>query len=384
MQAVTELTNDELMFQKEIARFSRETLSERVMRMDEKQELDEDLIPLFFEMGLMGIEVPESFGGSGGSFFMSCLAVEEVSKVDPSVGVFIDVQNTLINNIFLKWADKDQQERYFPKLCTNKVGAFCLTEANSGSDAFALESTAVDKGDYWQLNGKKIFITNAKEAEIFIVFANAAPESGYKGITAFIVEKSQDGLSLGKKEDKLGIRASSTCEVILDDVKVPKINLLGEFGKGYKIAIETLNEGRIGIAAQMLGLAQGAWSGAFKYAQERSQFGQSLAKFQSVQFELARLSALIESAKLLVYNAARLQGAKKPFAKEAAMAKFLCSDIAETVASSALEVYGGYGFIKEFPAEKFYRDVKIGKLYEGTSNLQLQTIYKLIEKESLQ
>ncbi len=312
---------------------------------------------------------------------MSCLAIEELSKIDPSVGVFVDVQNTLVNNIFLHWANEEQKTRFFPRLCSRDVGAFCLTEASSGSDAFALKTRAIKEGSAWRLEGKKIFITNAKEASIYVVFANVDPSQGYKGITAFVVERNSPGFSIGKKEVKLGIRASSTCEVILDGVKVPAENMLGELGKGYKIAIETLNEGRIGIAAQMLGLAQGAFAGAMKYAQERSQFGKMLNQFQGVQFQLARFATQIESARLLVYNAARMKDLGLPFTKEAAMAKYMVSEIAEQVASGCLEVYGGYGFIKEFPAEKYYRDVKIGKLYEGTSNLQLQTIFKLLEKE---
>ena len=383
MQALTHLTEDELLFRQEIAKFAESSIRPRVEAMDKNAKLDPELVRECFELGLMGIEVPETYGGSGSTFFMSCLAIEEISKVDASVGVFVDVQNTLVNNIFLNWANEAQQKTWFPKLAGEKVGAFCLTEAGSGSDAFALRATAEDKGDHWLLNGKKIFITNALEAEVYVVFATINPEAGYKGITAFLVEKSMSGFSIGKKEDKLGIRASSTCEVILEDLKLPKENVIGEIGKGYKIAIETLNEGRIGIASQMLGLAQGAFAGAFQYAEERSQFGKNLNQFQSIQFQLAKMAVDIESAKLLVYNAARLKDAKKPFAREAAIAKYAASDIAERIASSALEVYGRYGFIKEFPAEKYYRDVKIGKLYEGTSNLQLQTIYKSLAKELL-
>jgi alkylation response protein AidB-like acyl-CoA dehydrogenase len=318
-------------------------------------------------------------GGAGGSFFMAILAIEELSKVDPSVGVLVDVQNTLVNNIFLRFATDAQKKKYGPMLAGSKVGCYCLTEPNSGSDAFAMKARAYDEGSHWRLEGKKIFITNAKEAEIFIVFANANPEKGYKGITAFIVEKGTPGLSLGKKEVKLGIRASSTCEVLLDNVKIPKENLMGEYGKGYKIAIETLNEGRIGIAAQMLGLAQGAFDGALKYSKEREQFGKQLAEFQGIQFQISEMATEIEAARLMVYNAARLKDAGLPFVKEAAMAKYFVSDVAERVASKALEIYGGYGFIKEFPAEKFYRDAKIGKLYEGTSNMQLSTIFKLLD-----
>ncbi len=381
MQPLTRLSDDEILFKKEIAKFARTHIAPKVTKMDEEEHLEQSVIDACFEMGLMGIDVPEKYGGSGGSFFLSCLAIEEISKVDPAVGVFVDVQNTLVNNIFQKWANEAQKQKYFPLLSTKKVGAFCLTETESGSDAFALRTKATQKGDGWVLEGKKIFITNAKEAEIFIVFANVNLDVGYKGITAFIVEKGSPGFSLGKKEVKLGIRASSTCEVLFDKVFVPAAQILGEVGKGYKVAIETLNEGRIGIAAQMLGLAQGAFRGAFNYAKQRSQFGKTLNQFQAIQFQLARMATEIEAARLLVYNAARLKDLSEPFTKEAAMAKYLTSEIAEKVASLSLEVYGGYGFIKEFPAEKFYRDVKIGKLYEGTSNLQLQTIFKLLEKD---
>jgi len=377
--ALTTLDEDELLFKQEIEKFAHSQIGPKVLEMDEAECFDPELLKQFFELGLMGIEIPADMGGSGGSFFMACLAVEALSKVDPSAGVLVDVQNTLVNNIFLSWANKEQQQKYFPRLATSEVGCYCLTEANSGSDAFAMKSTAEDKGDHWLLNGKKIFITNAKEGSIYIVFANINPEAGYKGITGFIVEKDMPGFSIGKKETKLGIRASSTCEVLLDNVKVPKENVLGEAGKGYKIAIETLNEGRIGIAAQMLGLAEGAFAGALKYASEREQFGRSLDKFQAIQFQLSELAIQIESAKLMVYNAARKKDAGEVFVKEAAMAKYHVSQVAEHVASQSLEIYGGYGFIKEFPAEKFYRDAKIGKLYEGTSNMQLQTIFKLLE-----
>jgi alkylation response protein AidB-like acyl-CoA dehydrogenase len=347
--------------------------------MDETETMDPGLIKQLFEFGLMGIELPEQYGGSGGSFFMAILAIEALAKVDPSVSVLVDVQNTLVNNIFLRWGTEAQKAKYAPLLASQKVGSYCLTEPNSGSDAFAMKARAYDEGSHWRLEGKKIFITNAKEADIFVVFANAAPEKGYKGITAFVVERGTPGFAVGKKEVKLGIRASSTCEVILENVKIPKENLVGEYGKGYKIAIETLNEGRIGIAAQMLGLAQGALDGALKYAKEREQFGKSLSEFQGIQFQLAEMATEVEAARLMVYNAARLKDAGLPFVKEAAMAKYFVAEIAEKVASKSLEIYGGYGFIKEFPAEKFYRDAKIGKLYEGTSNMQLQTIFKLLE-----
>lgn len=378
---LTKLSDDELMFRDEIEKFARTHISPKVLEMDEKEHMDPALIQQLYEMGLMGIEIPEEFGGAGGSFFMSILAIEALGKVDPSVSVLCDVQNTLVNNIFLRWGNEAQKKRYLPQLASSKVGSYCLTEPNSGSDAFALTSRAYDEGDHWRLEGKKIFITNAKEAEIFVVFANVDPSAGYKGITAFVIDRDTPGFAIGKKEVKLGIRASSTCEVLLENVKIPKDQVIGEVGKGYKIAIETLNEGRIGIAAQMLGLADGALQGAFKYADEREQFGKPIKKFQGIQFQLADMAVQLEAARLLVYNAARLKDAGLPFVKEAAMAKYFASDVAEKVASRALEVYGGYGFIKEFPAEKFYRDAKIGKLYEGTSNMQLQTIFRILDKE---
>jgi alkylation response protein AidB-like acyl-CoA dehydrogenase len=379
--SLTSISENEKLFKQEIERFAKAKIAPLVESMDEREEINRDLLPELFEMGLMGIEVPSKFGGSDGSFFMACLAVEAISMVDPAIGVLVDVQNTLVNNIFKRWASPAQQEKYFPQLATKKVGAYCLTEANSGSDAFALKTKATEDGDHYILEGKKIFITNAKEAEIFCVFTNANPSAGYKGITAFIVERDMPGFSIGKKEKKLGIRASSTCEVILDKVKVPKSNILGEVGIGYKIAIETLNEGRIGIAAQMLGLAQGAFNAAFKYARERSQFGKVINQFQGIQFQLAEMAIDIETARLSMYNAARKKDAGEDFLKEAAITKYHCSQVAERVASLSLEIFGGYGFIKEFPAEKFYRDAKIGKLYEGTSNMQLQTIFKAYEKE---
>ncbi|MBC7658295.1 MAG: acyl-CoA dehydrogenase [Chitinophagaceae bacterium] len=378
---LTRLSDDEKMFQSEVEKFALQTIKPKVLHMDETETMDPEIVKQLFAFGLMGIELPEEFGGSGGSFMMAVLAIEAISKVDPSVSVLCDVQNTLVNNIFLRWATPAQKAKYLPMLATSKVGSYCLTEANSGSDAFAMKCRAHDEGTHYRLDGKKIFITNAKEADIFIVFANVNPELGYKGITGFIVERGTPGFSIGKKEVKLGIRASSTCEVICDNVKIPKENLIGEYGKGYKIAIETLNEGRIGIAAQMLGLAQGAFDGALKYASEREQFGKSLNDFQGIQFQLAEMATEIEAARLMVYNAARLKDAGEDFIKEAAMAKFFVSEVAERVASKSLEVYGGYGFIKEFPAEKFYRDAKIGKLYEGTSNMQLQTIFKLLQSK---
>lgn len=375
------LSNDEQLFFDEVEKFARTAIGPKVLEMDEKEKLDPAVLSQMFELGLMGIEVPSEYGGAEGTFMMAILAIQALSRVDPSVSVICDVQNTLVNNIFNTWGTAAHKKKYFPQLASNTVGSYCLTEANSGSDAFAMKARAFDEGTHWRLNGKKIFITNAQEAGIFVVFANINPELGYKGITAFIVEKDMPGFSVGKKEMKLGIRASSTCEVLLDDVKVPKENVIGEVGKGYKIAIETLNEGRIGIAAQMLGLAEGALDGALKYARQREQFGKALRDFQGIQMQLAEMAAKIESAKLMVYNAARLKDAGLPFIKEAAMAKYWVSQVAEEVASRALEVYGGYGFIKEFPAEKFYRDAKIGKLYEGTSNMQLMTIFKLIDKD---
>jgi alkylation response protein AidB-like acyl-CoA dehydrogenase len=380
-QPLTLLTNDELLFQREVLKFAQSTIAPRVMEMDEKELMDPGLFGPLFEMGLMGIEVPTDYGGAGGSFTMAILAIEALATIDPSVSVLVDVQNTLVNNIFSRWGSKEQKQKYFPRLTSKDVGSYCLTEPNSGSDAFAMKARAFDEGSHWRLEGKKIFITNANEANIFVVFANVNPEAGYKGITGFIVERGMPGFRIGKKETKLGIRASSTCEVLLEGVKIPKDHVIGEVGKGYKIAIETLNEGRIGIAAQMLGLAQGALDGAMRYARQREQFGKQLREFQGIQFSIAQAATEIEAARLMVYNAARLKDAGRDFIKEAAMAKHYTSAVAERVASEMLEIYGGYGFIKEFPAEKFYRDAKIGKLYEGTTNMQLQTIFKLIDTQ---
>lgn len=378
VQPLTQLSEDEQMLRDATAEFAQQEITPRILEMDEKAALDQDLVKSFFEMGLMGIEIPEEFGGAGGSFFMSIVAIEQISKVDASVGVFMDVQNTLVNNAFLRYGSEDLQQRYLPRLASESVGAYCLSETGSGSDAFALKSTAVKEGNGYRLNGAKLWITNANEADIFIVFANAKPEDGYKGITAFVVERGMEGFSVSKKEDKLGIRASSTCEVRLENVFVPEENILGEFGKGYKVAIETLNEGRIGIGAQMVGLAQGAYEAALDYTQERKQFGKKVSEFQSVQFQLAQMATDIEMARLLVYNAARIKEAGQPFLKEAAMAKYYGSEVAERVASMAVDLFGGNGFVKEYPVEKYYRDAKIGKIYEGTSNMQLQTIAKLI------
>ena len=377
---LTSLTEDEQMLKDAAADFASSAIRPRVEKMDEAAKLDPDLIKQFFEMGLMGIEVPEKYSGAGGTFFMSIVAIEQISSVDASAGVFMDVQNTLVNNAFLRWGSEEIKERFLPVLANEKVGAYCLSEASSGSDAFALKTTATEDGDAYILNGTKLWITNANEADIFLVFVNINPDAGYKGITAFIVERGMEGFSVSKKENKMGIRASSTCEILFEDVRVPKENILGEVGKGYKVAIETLNEGRIGIGAQMIGIAQGAFDAALAYTQERKQFGKSISEFQGVQFQLAKAATGIETARLLVYNAARLKESGKNFLKEAAMAKYHSSEVAESVSSLAIDLFGGYGYVKEYPVEKFYRDSKIGKIYEGTSNMQLQTIAKLLLK----
>lgn len=375
---LTRFNEDETLLRDAAAEFAASSLAPRVQSMERQGRLDPELIREFFEMGLMGIEIPESLQGGGGTFFMSILAIEQISKVDASAGVFMDVQNTLVNNAVLRYGSEELQARFLPELAASKVGAYCLSEASSGSDAFALKAAAEAVDGGFRLNGAKLWITNAAEAEVFIVFANADPSKGYKGITAFMVEGGTPGLSVSKKEDKLGIRASSTCEVLLQDVFVPAENVLGEVGKGYKVAIETLNEGRIGIGAQMVGIAQGALDAAIGYTKERKQFGKAVAEFQAVQFELARMATQIETARLLVYEAARLKEAGQPFLKEAAMAKYHASEVAESVTSKAVDLFGGYGYVKEYPVEKFYRDAKIGKIYEGTSNMQLQTIAKLV------
>jgi butyryl-CoA dehydrogenase/short/branched chain acyl-CoA dehydrogenase len=372
------LTEDENLFRENVRQFADESIRPKVREMDEKAVFEKSLIDQFFQLGLMGIEVPEQYGGAGGSFFEAILAVEEVSKVDPSAGVIIDVQNTLVNNALLRWTTDEQKKRYLPRQAADTVGAYALSEASSGSDAFAMQTRAEKKGSDYVLNGRKLWITNGKEAGVFILFATLDPAAGYKGITAFIVEKSFPGFSVGKKEDKLGIRASSTCELILEDCRVPGNNVLGEVGKGYKIAIETLNEGRIGIGAQMLGLARGAWESALKYSQERTQFGKAIADFQGIQFQLAQMATEIEAVRMMVYNAARMKDAGMNFVKEAAMTKLFASQVAERVSSLAVEIYGGYGFTKDYPVEKFWRDSKIGKIYEGTSNMQLQTIAKMV------
>ena len=373
-----QLTEDETMLKEAAADFAESSIRPLVQEMDEQAKLNPDLIKQFFEMGLMGVEIPEKHSGGGGSFMMAILAIEQISKVDASAGVFMDVQNTLVNNAFINFGSEQIKEKYLPLLANEMVGAYCLSESGSGSDAFALKTSAKKDGDYFILNGAKMWITNAAEAEIFIVFANAKPEEGYRGITAFVVERDTPGFSVSKKENKLGIRASSTCEVLLDDCKVPEENILGEFGKGYKVAMDTLNEGRIGIGAQMIGIAQGALEAALAYVQERKQFGKAISDFQGVQFQLARMATDVETARLLVYNAARTKMAGQNFLKEAAMAKFYSSEVAERVSSMAVDLFGGYGYVKEYPVEKYYRDAKIGKIYEGTTNMQLSTIAKLL------
>ena len=375
---LTTLSEDEQMFRASVREFAEGEIRKRVEAMDEQGYLDPTLIKQCFELGLMGIETPEEFGGAGGSFFQAILAVEELSRVDASVGVFVDVQNTLVNNALLRWGNADLKKKYLPQLASEKVGAYALSEAGSGSDAFAMQTRAVDRGDHLVINGRKLWITNGKEAEIFVLFANANPEAGYRGITAFIVEKKFAGFSIGKKENKLGIRASSTTELILEDCHVPKENVLGEVGKGYKVSIETLNEGRIGIGAQMIGIATGALESALRYTAEREQFGKRINEFQGVQFQLAEMATDLEAARLMVYNAARMKDAGQNFVKEAAMAKLYSSRAAERITSKAIELYGGYGYVKDYPVEKYWRDSKIGAIYEGTSNMQLQTIAKLI------
>ena len=372
------LSEDEQLFRTTIRDFAREAIAPHVRKMDEEQSFTPELLTRLFSLGLMGIEIPEDHGGSGGSFFDSILTVEELSAVDPAVGVLVDVQNTLCVNALLKWGTAEQKKTWLLRMAAGTIASYALSEAGSGSDAFALQTRAMKQDDGYILNGRKLWISNAREAGLFIVFATLDPEAGYKGITAFLVAKDSPGFTVGKKEDKLGIRASSTCELIFDDCHIPASSLLGEEGRGYKIAIETLNEGRIGIGAQMLGLAQGAWDAAARYALERRQFGKPITEFQAVQFSLAGMATEIEGARLMVYNAARLKDAGMSFVKEAAMAKYTASQVAERVASQAVEIFGGYGFVKDYPVEKFYRDAKIGKIYEGTSNMQLATIGKLV------
>jgi len=375
---LTDLSEDERMFRDQVREFAEEKVRPLVSKMDAEAKMPRELIDACFELGIMGIEIPEKHSGAGATFFMSILAVEELARVDASLAVLVDVQNTLVNNALLRWGTEDQRARYFPKLASQWVGAYALSEAGSGSDAFALSCRAVDKGDHYELTGRKLWITSAAEAELFVVMATLDPGRGYKGITSFLVEKSFPGFTVGKREDKLGIRASSTCELVLEGCRVPKENLLGEAGKGYKIAIETLNEGRIGIGAQMVGLAQGSFEHGVKYAQERQQFGKPIAEFQAVQFQLADLATEIEAARLLTYNAARRREAGAPFVKEAAMAKLFASRAAEHVTSKVIEVYGGYGFTREYPVEKYFRDQKVGQIYEGTTNMQLLVIAKQI------
>ena len=375
---LTTLSEEEQLFVSSLGEFAAKEIGPHVAEMDRSGVFKPDLIRRFFEQGFMGIEVPEALGGSGGTFFLSVLAVETLARVDASAAVIVDVQNTLVNNALLRWGTDEQKKNYLPRLATDTVGAYALSEAASGSDAFALETRAVEDGDSYLLNGQKLWTTNGAEAGIFIVFATLDRKLGYKGVTAFLVERESPGFKVGKKEDKLGIRASSTCELILEDCRVPKANVLGPVGKGYKVAIETLNEGRIGIGAQMVGIAQGALDAAIAYSRERKQFGKPVSQFQAIQFQIAHLATDIEAARLMVYNAARLKDSGRSFLKEAAMAKYFASQVAERVASQAIEVFGGYGYSRDYPVEKFLRDAKIGKIYEGTSFMQLQTIAKAL------
>ncbi len=376
MQPLTRLSDEEELFQSTVGQFARERLAPHVRQMDESGVFRKELLDELFELGLMAVDVAEEYGGQGGSFFQSILAIEELAKVDPSAAVIVDVQNTLCNAALQRWGNEDQKRRYLPLLGRDTVGAYALSEAGSGSDAFALTTRAIEDDGAYRITGRKLWITNAAEAGLFLVFANVDPAEGYRGITAFLVDRTSPGLSVAKKEDKLGIRASSTCEVVLDDCHVAKENILGDVGKGYKVAIETLNEGRIGIAAQMTGLAQGALDHALAYSKERKQFGKRIAEFQGVQFDLAEMAVDVEASRLMTYNAARLRDAGLPFVTEAAMAKYFASQVAERVASRAVEVFGGVGFTKDFPVEKLYRDAKIGRIYEGTSNMQRLTIAK--------
>jgi len=377
-QALTILGEEDSMFQASVRKFARERIGPHVLEMDEKGVFREDLWAELFSLGLMAIEIPEEFGGQNGTFFQSILAIEELSRIDPTAGLLVDLQNTLTLNAILRWATPDQKRRYLPRLAKNTVACFALSEASSGSDAFALTTRATEKEDHFSITGRKLWITSAREGGLFVLFATVNPELGHKGVTAFLIERDFPGFQVGRKEDKLGIRASSTCELILDDCRVPKDNVLGEVGKGYKVAIETLNEGRIGIAAQMTGLSQGALDLALAYARERKQFGKPIGDFQGVQFDLAEMAVDVEAARLMTYNAARLKESGKPFVIEAAMCKFFASQVGERVASRAVEVLGGVGFTKEYRVEKFYRDAKIGRIYEGTSNMQRMTIAKQI------
>jgi len=375
---LTQLADDEALFRDSVYEFADREIRPLVREMDEHAKIPRELLNKLFDLGVMGIEIPEGFGGAGATFFHAALAVEAFSRVDPAIGVLVDVQNTLVINAVLRWGTDDVKRKYLPKLASGTVGAYALSEAGSGSDAFAMGTRAVADGDGFAITGRKLWITNGNEADLFIVFANANPAAGYRGITAFLVERGFAGFSVGKKEDKLGIRASSTCELLFESCRVPRANVLGEVGKGYKVAIETLNEGRIGIGAQMIGLAQGALDHAIAYTKERKQFGKAIAEFQAVQHQLARAATELEAARLLVYNAARLRDAGQPFLTEAAMCKIFSSEVAERVTSLAVNLFGGYGFVKDYPVEKLYRDAKIGQIYEGTSNLQLQTIAKQI------
>ncbi|HJR58874.1 MAG TPA: acyl-CoA dehydrogenase family protein [Vicinamibacterales bacterium] len=375
-QPLTVLAEDERIFRDSVREFADAQVRPLVREMDEQAKIPKNLIARLFDLGVMGIEIPESYGGAGGTFFHSVLAVEELSRVDPSIGVLVDVQNTLVINAFSRWGNDDLKKRYLTRMAADTVGAYALSEAGSGSDAFALTTRAKEDGDHFVINGRKLWITNGNEADVFLVFATVNPEAGYRGITAFVVERGMAGFTVGRKEDKLGIRASSTCELILEECRVPKANVLGEIGKGYKTAIETLNEGRIGIGAQMIGLAKGALDATIKYTRERRQFGKAIAEFQAVQHQIARAAVEVEAATLTVYNAARLRDAGRPFLTEAAICKILSSEVAERVSSLAVNLFGGNGFVKEYPVEKFFRDAKIGQIYEGTSNLQLQTIAK--------
>jgi len=372
------LSEEEQMFQTTVRRFARERIGPHVRAMDEAAVFRKDLLHEMFQLGLMGIEIPEAYGGQGGNFFQSILAVEALAAVDPAAAVIVDVQNTIANNILIRWGNEEQKRRYLPQLAGDTVAAFALSEAGSGSDAFAMGSRATRQGDHFLIIGRKLWITNAAEAGVYFLFANANPDAGHRGITCFLVERSFPGFQVGKKEDKLGIRASSTCELILDECRAPAENVLGEIGQGYKIAIQTLNEGRIAIGAQMTGLAQGALDHAIAYAKERRQFGKPIADFQAVQFELAEMATDVEASRLLVYNGARLRDSGLPFVTEAAMAKYFASQVAENVASRAVEIFGGVGFTKDYPVEKLYRDAKIGRIYEGTSNMQKMTIAKQI------
>ena len=375
---LTILSEDERLFYSTVKQFAEEAIAPQVRAMDDEQQFAAGLVGRLFDLGLMSIEIPEELGGAGGTFFDAVLAIEAISTVDPSVAVLVDVHNTLVINALRRWGSPEQQQRWLPRLATGTVGAYALSEAGSGSDAFALQTRAEKVATGFRLNGRKLWISNAREAGLFIVFATLDPAAGYRGITAFLVEKGTAGFTVGRKEDKLGIRASSTCELIFDGCEIAEENLLGELGKGYRIAIETLNEGRIGIGAQMLGLAEGAWGHAARYAKERRQFGKPIAEFQAVQFTLAEMATEVEAAKLMVYNAARLKDAGQPYVREAAMAKLFASQVAERVASQCVEVFGGNGFVRDYPAEKYYRDAKVGKIYEGTSNMQLMTIAKQV------